>query len=82
MWGKSNFKVKSGKNEVWRKEQENECNLKDDENFLENAVIMFGLLDNDFFRVWISGTELIVNPFTLKISSVILPTVCYSVLMI
>ena len=31
MSGKSNFKVKSGKNEVWRKEQENECNLKDDE---------------------------------------------------
>ena len=49
--------------------------------FLENAVIMFGLLVNDFFCVWISSTELIVNPFTLKISSVILPTVCYTVLM-
>ena len=34
-----------------------------------------------FFCVWISSTELIVNPFTLKISSVILPTVCYTVLM-
>ena len=63
--------------------------LKDDESgentkiifFLENAVIMFGQLVNDFFCVWISGTELVVNPFTLKISSVILPTVCYTVLM-
>ena len=49
--------------------------------FLENSVIMFGQLVNDFFCVWISSTELIVNPFTLKISSVILPTVCYTVLM-
>ena len=51
--------------------------------FLENAVIMFGQLVNDFFLVWISSTELelIVNPVTLKISSVILPTVCNSILM-
>ena len=85
---KSNFKFKSRKSEVWRKEQENESyferwwtwqKYQDNLIFLENAVIMFGQLVNVFFCVWISGTELIVNPFTLKISSVILPTVCNTI---